>query len=260
MHYLASFTVITLPPVVYALFATKGWSRYLFVPVILLDIDLILKIGSRPAILGLTTGTLFVAVFLIKGYWRWIGLLLILAILSELYLSGYAGLDSRFEELLINLTREERVYLWKASWEMLKDNTLITWILGSGIGAVHSVYPRYTPVDLQMFFFPHLHVVEVLYDSGIVGAILFLAGLLSLLALSVKFLKNAADKNSCILMRCLLVSHIAWLIHSGLTFPFYSKYAQYSLAYILGPMLVLLSGKADKSKHQSLTSKPLPAI
>jgi len=39
------------------------------------------------------------------------------------------------------------------------------------------------------------------------------------------------------------------MIHSSLTFPFYSKYAQYPLGFILGTMLVLIAkGNADKKE------------
>jgi hypothetical protein len=201
-----------------------------------------LRIGSRPAILGLTVGSLFVAVFLIKGWWKWIGLLLILVGLSGLYFSGYEGVYSRFEELIVNLPKEERVYLWTASLDMLRDNSVTTWIFGSGIGNVRTVYPQYIP-QMSHLIFPHLHFIEVLHDNGIVGAILLFGGLSLLFIWSIRFSKNTGDKNSRIFLQCLLVTFIGWLIHTGLTFPFYSKYSQYSLAFILGPLLAVLANK-----------------
>lgn len=241
-HYLSSFSVLTIPAIVYSVIVTKGWYKFLFVPAVLLDLDLLLRIGSRPAILGLTVGSLFVAVFLIKGWWKWIGLLLILVGLSGLYFSGYEGVYSRFEELIVNLPKEERVYLWTASLDMLRDNSVTTWIFGSGIGNVRTVYPQYIP-KMSHLIFPHLHFIEVLHDNGIVGAILLFGGLSLLFIWSIRFSKNTGDKNSRIFLQCLLVTFIGWLIHTGLTFPFYSKYSQYSLAFILGPLLAVLANK-----------------
>ena len=36
---------------------------------------------------------------------------------------------------------------------------------------------------------------------------------------------------------------LSWLIHSGLTIPFYSKYSLYFFAFILGTMLMILEKK-----------------
>jgi hypothetical protein len=66
-HYLSSFATLSLPIVVYAFLATKARFRYVFLPVALLDIDIILKLYSRPAILGITVGDLFCYYFFNPG-------------------------------------------------------------------------------------------------------------------------------------------------------------------------------------------------
>ena len=259
-HYLSSFSLLTIPAVSYFVIVTKGWYRLIFVPVVLMDLDLLLKIGSRPAILGLILGTLFVAALLVKGRWKWIGPLLIFAGLAGLYFSGYEGVYSKFKELIVNFSKEERVYLWTASWDMLKDNTLATWIFGGGIGNIRTVYPQYLVPEMRHLFFPHLHLIGVLHDNGIIGAILLFGGILLLLIGSIRFSKNTADKNSRILIQCLLVTFIGWLIHTGITFPFYSKYSQYSLAFILGPLLVVLAkndcGESSASASPDVSKTP----
>ena len=252
-HYLSSFTVLTLPAIVYCLLIAKGWYKFFFAPAFLLDIDLLLRIGSRPAILGLAVGSIIVAALAVKDRWRWIGLLMLFSGFLGLYLSDYAGVYSNFEELIVNLAREERVSLWKASWDMLKDNTLAGWLFGNGIGNIHTVYPRYLIPSLQHLSFPHLHFIEVLHASGIVGAIFFFGGMLLLLVLSLRVSISTDDRNSRMLILCLLVTFVGWIIHSGLTFPFFSKYAQYSFAFILGPLLVLIS-KKNASTSSTTTS------
>jgi hypothetical protein len=65
-------------------------------------------------------------------------------------------------------------------------------------------------------------------------------GIAVLLIFAMKAANHAASRNSRILIKCIIVTFISWLIHAGLTFPFYSKYSQYSLAFILGTLLVIL--------------------
>ena len=71
--------------------------------------------------------------------------------------------------------------------------------------------------------------------------------------LPIKSLNNTISKNIALLMKCMLVIFFCWMIHSNLTFPFYSKHAQYPFGFILGMMLVLIeqSNVARKNKQNS---------
>ena len=242
-HYIASFTVLTLPAIVYFSLVAKSWYKFPLIALAVMDLALIFKIASRPAILGLTAGAIFVLIFLIKDRWKWIGLSLVFAIFGVLFLSGYGGVFAKFEELIVNLPKEERVRLWISSWNMLSDNTLVTWIFGNGIGSFRKVFPQYATSDLRnpMIVSPHNYLLEILYENGIIAAILVFGGIGLLFISAIKASIHARQKNSRILLRCMIVILISWLIHTGLTFPFYSKYAQYSLAFILGPILVMLN-------------------
>jgi O-antigen ligase len=242
-HYIASFTVLTLPAIVYFSLVAKSWYKFPLIALAVMDLALIFKIASRPAILGLTAGAIFVLIFLIKDRWKWIGLSLVFAIFGVLFLSGYGGVFAKFEELIVNLPKEERVRLWISSWNMLSDNTLVTWIFGNGIGSFRTVFPQYATSDLRnpMIVSPHNYLLEILYENGIIAAILVFGGIGLLFISAIKASIHARQKNSRILLRCMIVILISWLIHTGLTFPFYSKYAQYSLAFILGPILVMLN-------------------
>jgi len=247
-HYIANFTVLILPVIVYFSLTAKSWYKFLFILLAVVDLALIFKIGSRPAILGVTAGTVFVLIFLIKGRWKWIGLSLVFAVIALLFLSGYGGVFSRFEELIVNLPKEERVRLWISSWNMLSDNTLVTWIFGNGIGSFRTVFPQYATSDLRIpsIVSPHNYLLEILYENGIIAAILVFGGFGLLFISSIKASIHAGPKNSRILLRCMIVILISWLIHTGLTFPFYSKYAQYSLAFIMGTLLAILETPPTK--------------
>ena len=97
--------------------------------------------------------------------------------------------------------------------------------------------------------FPHNYLLEILHENGIIAVILVFGGFVLLFAAAIKASIHAGLKNSRIFLRCMIVILISWLIHTGLTFPFYSKYAQYSLAFILGPILTMLNSLPYRRKQ-----------
>ena len=245
-HYLSSFTTLTLPAVVYSFLVTKGRYRYAFLPVALLDIDLLLKLYSRPAILGITFGTFFVLIFLTKGRRRWGSIMILCAILAGVLITNYGDVFSRFENLVVTLPEEERIKVWISAWNMLKDNSLTTWIFGNGIGGYRTVYLQYSAPEVVSLIFPHLHLIELCYENGLIGMILVFGGFAVLLISAMIAANHTASRNRRILIKCIIVTFISWLVHAGLTFPFYSKYSQYSLAFILGTLLVTLKNPANQ--------------
>jgi O-antigen ligase len=255
-HYLANFSMLALPIIFGSFLLTKGWCRFLFLVIALLDINLLIILGSRPAIVGVTFGAIFVMLFLTKGRTKWFGLLLFSAVLFFLYFSRYGDVYFRFKQLIINLPQEERVQLWFSAWNALKDNSWLGWVIGNGIGGYRKVYLQYTPPQLKDYFFPHFHLLEILYENGIIGALLVFGGIGALLLSSIRRSINAVNKNRRTLIKCLVVALLSWMIHSGLTFPFYSKYSLYSLAFILGPLLAALEysigaeNEADTSQQK----------
>jgi len=246
-HLLSSFSMAALPVVIYALIVTKGWYRFCFFPVALLDIDLLLRIKSRPAVLGVAAAAVFVFIFMVKGWRKWGSLLLVGCTLVILYITDYGDVYSRFEELIVNFSQEERLPLWTSAWNMLKDNTLTAWVFGNGIGSGRSVLPEYNPDPLlKTMIFSHNYFLEICYENGIIGVILVFSGVAALLLYAIKTAKQTDNKNIRILLNCMVVAFISWLIHSGLTVPFYSKYSQYGLAFILGTLLASLEYPAKK--------------
>jgi hypothetical protein len=112
IHYLSSFAVLTIPLIVYGILVIPGWYKIPAVVILIMDIDLLIQTGSRPAILGIAVGSLFVLFFLTRTRLKWIGLLLIVLLCAVLFISDYAGISSKFEELIVNLTEKERFQLW----------------------------------------------------------------------------------------------------------------------------------------------------
>jgi len=252
-HYIASFSMLTLPAMVYFIWLTKGWCKLVFVPIALLNFDLLLKIGSRPSVVAITIASLFALLFLINDRRKWIGLFLICAFFLILYITKYMGLADRLVELIVDLPKEDRVQIWSATWELLKDNSILAWIIGNGIGTFRVIWPKYAPPDEINEVFAHGFFIEVLYASGLVGLVVLLGGIILLLGFCLRSLKRISDKRINVFIKFMIVEFIAWIFHCGVTFPIYSKYSQYSLAFILGPLLAVLENPAYKKDRVKVT-------
>jgi len=94
-----------------------------------------------------------------------------------------------------------------------------------------------------------------LYENGFTGVLLAYGGLAALFGLTIKTLINTISENISLLIKCMLVIFLCWMIHSNLTFPFYSKYAQYPLGFILGTMLVLIDQSNRSIKNRTTPAK-----
>jgi O-antigen ligase len=260
IHYLAAFAVMALPIIYYFFWVTISWHKFLFALIAIMDADLLLHTGSRPAFLGIIVSTFFVLIFLVKGRNKWFGMIFICFILAALYLTDYANFGSRVQDLIVNLAAEERIQLWTNAWNNIKENSLLSWIFGHGIGWFPTNYTRESTFTTTLVS-PHSFFLEIVYLNGLIGFGLILGGL----ALLFNSIVNAARKNQnrkiCLLLKCLIIVFLTWFIHCGLNYPLYSKYSQYPLAFILGSMLVFIDKTsremAIKSKYQKNNNEVL---
>jgi len=246
-HYLSSFAALALPLFICCFLVTADWYKFIFVPVAILDVYLLLQTGPRTALFAILCGGLFVSIFLGKGWYRWLCLFLMFTLVSVLYISDYPIAISEVHRTTItlkNLIRtiptEERIYLWAATWKMQKDNTLIGWVMGNGIGSFRLSFPEYLAPPYRSFIFPHSYFLEILYENGIIGFSLVFGGLGCLFYSAMIKTRNIVNKRMSILLKCILMVFVIWFINSNLIFPFYSNYSLIPLAFIMGTMLVLV--------------------
>jgi O-antigen ligase len=162
----------------------------------------------------------------------------VLSIFTVIYISDYANFAWWMNSLIANLYEEERIQLWSGAWKMLKDNSLITWIAGNGIGSVRVLFPKYSVYEALIF--PHGYFLEILCDNGIIGFILIFGGLGFLFYAIIKKIKYIVDKKMSMLLKCMATLFLIWFIHCGLVTGFYSNYSLYPLGFILGTTLVLM--------------------
>jgi O-antigen ligase len=239
IHYLSLFAVLVIPVLFYYLWTAGGWSKIIFIVVILMDADMLLKTGSRPAFLALIIGAAFALFFIVSGRRKWIGTGVVIFCLLGLYITDYANLATNTHDFIVRLADEERLQLWAKAWNALQENSLIAWIFGNGIGWFPIDYTKGSTL-VQTMVFPHSFFLEILYLNGIIGFLLIFGGLSFLLVAAVITAKLDSGEKYGILLKCILVVYLIWIVLCSLNFPFYSKYSQYPLAFILGVLFVLL--------------------
>ena len=252
-HYLASFAALALPLILYFFLANTGWYKLIFIPVGILDVILLLEAGSFPAYLAIISGTVFLCFLLAKGWQKLLAIILIFTILAILYVTDYpitrytdpltkdTGAAISMKDFILTLSKEERIILWIDTWKMLRDNSLIAWIIGNGIGSFRESFAKYVSSQYKgrSFVFAHSYFLDILFQHGIVGFALIFGGLGFLFCAAITKIKGIVNKRKAILLKCMITLSLIWFIHCGLAFPFYSNYSLIPLAFILGTMLVL---------------------
>jgi len=233
-HYLANLASLTLPLFFYYYFVTPRPCNFLIVPLAFMDLDLLLRTSSRPAILALSVGTVFAIFFLIRSRRKWIALAALIGGCILLYVTNYANVIEGIEGLIINLPTEERVQFWTDTWKMLEHNSIGAWLIGNGIGSFPESFHVYSIPQYNFFSFPHNHLLQILFTSGIIGLLLIVAGQVFLLFLLMKLSSRTVDPKRRIFINCMTVIYVTWLIFSSLVFGFYSRFTLYPFGFIIG--------------------------
>lgn len=240
-HYLAIFTALALPIVFYFFRTTVGCVKWIFVPLAVLDMYLLLQTGSRPAILGIAFSIIFISIILVRSWKKWLSLVSVFLVFLVLYVTQYASVFPRIKNLVVNLPDEERVEFLLGTGNKILNNSISDSLFGHGIAYLPTT--RNHGSSTTTFVFPHIMPLELLYLSGIIGTFLVLGGFLAIFVLSVKKVQRTRNPKIRLLFICLLITLLVWGIHCGLTVPFYSKYSLYPLSFIL-PVLLLVTEKA----------------
>ncbi len=240
-HYLANFAILALPLLFYYFKAAPRPYRFLFPVLMILAIDPVLRNASRPAFVALVVSTVFVVTFFVRSRYRWIGLLAVAVFLVVLVVTNYAGFSDHLQELIVNLSEEERVHIWSYSTDMLRDNSPTAWFVGNGIGSSNEYLKEYALPDpsYKSFNFPHNFLIQVLFENGIIGSVLVIGGYAGLLTLFVKLSKTAVERSTRLFVNCMMAVFLNGLFFTGLTVGFYSKYTLYPLGFIIGIAFVL---------------------
>ena len=241
-HYLANVAVLSLPLVFYYFRTVPTPYNILFVLLAVADIDPVFRNASRPAFLALVVSSLFVITFFTRSRYRWIGLLAVIGSLILLSTTNYAGFFEKLKDLIVNVSNEERVTIWKYSWTMLQDNSPLAWFVGNGIGSTKDILQKYSTAYplYKNINFPHNFFIQILFENGLIGSVLVFGGLAHLLYQFIKLSHTAVDPSVHLFVNCMMAAFLNCLIFTGLTVGFYSKYTLYPLAFIIGTLFVML--------------------
>jgi O-antigen ligase len=247
LHYLALFSVLTLPVLSYCAIRLQGWRRWLCALAVFGDFWLLLKTQSRPGYLALLAGALVTVPFLSRRY-RMAAFGGILLLPSLLYLTGAFGFAARINDLVAHFFEEERMFIWRESWRMQQDSTLLQWGLGHGFGAYYWDYQRYSSFHLvEEFTFPHNYFLELLYSHGLVGLVLVTLAYGLFFATLASAIRRAAPQRKLAGIT-LFSAASAGLALGFLTLPVFSRHNLYPFSLILGASLVYLR---ETDTHES---------
>ena len=236
-HYLANFAALALPILFYFFWVSENVNKMVFLIVGLIDLHLLLASSSRPAILALFLSSIFVIFFCVRHRYKWLYTLIVALLLLSIILTDYLGIYSRFKDLAMNFREDERWQLWDVGWKMLSDNSTAAWFFGNGLGGISQAFQKYVSVlgyDWSFLTFPHLHILEIVYENGLVGAILIFGGLVDLLYFFIKLARKAENETKRVFAGCVLIMFMTSLFHANMSFQFYSKYTLYPLAFVIG--------------------------
>lgn len=222
LHYAAQFALTTSFILTYCLLKGKRPVNYVILLCCLLACGWILiNTLSRPAwiALVLTVGCALVLFFNRKHALFGIAGLTIISILLYLLLPDF--FSNRVDDLIENIKTEERVQIWSDALTMQASNNIGSWLIGHGPGSYETFFRAYNNFQAKINF-PHNFILEILFESGIVGLTLITLLYQKLYASIFRMHKQQPKlrPESMLMFMCITAN----LILSFLTFPFYSKY------------------------------------
>jgi O-antigen ligase len=239
-HYLSLQAIMVIPTTIYLFKSSDIFFRTLLVFVFIMELYLLLVSESRTAWLALVTGCIIALPF-IRLKTRLLAVVILIFVPFFIYYFGILGADVRIDDLLNNITKEERVTIWSDAIAMQQDSDLFHWVFGHGLGSfVHDFQayssfhdPSYIGETID-FFSPHNFIIEILYTSGITGLILVLIGELLFVYVLLRLWWNTSFDSQKILVVLILVLFVTHFIHTFLTISFFSKQSIYFLAVFIG--------------------------
>jgi len=252
-HYLALQAILFIPVAIYLLNKVHLIGKGLLIAVVIMEFYLLMESYSRTAWLAFLVGSIVSIPFLHSKTRLWIaGMVFFIPV--AVYSLGVLDVDVRLNHLINNLAQEERVTIWSDAIAMQQESNWFQWLVGHGLGSFESAFQSFSNYHGQVdFTTPHNFFIEILYTSGLVGALMLVIGegafIFSLLRLYWKT-KYDSQKTLAVLV---LVLFIVLFIHTFLTISFFARQSAYFLAMIIGLGFYLF--KREKSLMEFIDEK-----
>jgi len=167
-------------------------------------------------------------------------IVLIAASLLTAYISGFAVVKYRVNDLFVNWSQEERFVMALDALNMIKDSSVKEWISGHGIGSYRFYNQKYTTYNNITFNFPHNVFLQVLFENGIIGFIAIFGGL-SCLVFNLWNISHQLQNQPAVFYLSVTVFAAFWVTFMYYCFAnsIYAKYSIYPLSLIIGTFLAL---------------------
>lgn len=219
----------------------------------ILQIIALIYSKSRMGLLGIFTSFVISFILIImKGRSRVSYLyIIILFLLPIFYLIGIDPIVERFTYSKdIQDISEGRFLVWMASFKIFSDFP----IFGSGLGTFSSILPSYQPLDIE-YRFDHAHndYLQLLVETGIIGAIIFLLFMLLFFRNVILVWKERHDRLPVCLFTGTFVSIVSIGIHSIMDFNLHLPSNALLFSFLMGMTVSLVHhGKGGRNASESV--------
>lgn len=236
-HYFGFYSSVALFMCIGLFFYARGFPRIMLGAAIVVLGTFVLMSSSRPAWVALFVSFLVWPLFMPVQK----KVLYILLVPVLLFMGNVAGFSDRFVDLISNIGQEERVFIWSDSWKMQLASPWWLWLVGHGADSYLDDFVSYSHFHSlsRDFHSPHNSIMEVIYISGVVGLMLFMALHVALFRrLTALTRQGEHDRHWLVVTLVALIFIVAMIF---LTMPILSPYNMYPLAYMAG--ICLLFGR-----------------
>ena len=137
-------------------------------------------------------------------------------------------------DLILNITTEERVTIWRDAWTMQKSSTIYEWLFGHGLNVFEENFKKFSSYHLEGidFTMPHNIFLELLYSSGMIGLGLMCFIYVYIFRLLIKFvIPNEHNKKLGLALLSVLIIN---LVMGFLTVRWFTHFNSYVIAFELG--------------------------
>ena len=221
-NHFAGFAELTVPITLIPLILGKVRRERLFIVGVfaVVQVGALLLSASRGGIISFGCQLAVIALWMIfrraQGKQLIAGAAVLLVALALVSWLGVRQILQRFSTMQsLEVSDSKRISMWRGSWHIFLDHPL----LGTGLGTLQTVYPRYeTLYDGKVVNHSHNDYLEALAETGVVGG-LFCASFLGILFLeSRRRLWRPASAFTNSLQLAGLVACVGFLAHGFVDF------------------------------------------
>lgn len=229
-HHLALYILLTAPLIFSFIFYYRGIKGLFLVVMLLISAWMLLKTSSRPAWLAILVGMSVLLPFL-RNRTKLVAAVLTIT-LPVIFFCSSKQFHDRVQDLITNISTEERVEIWRNSWQMIQSSSFGEWVRGHGFDSFPTAYGVFTHFTGPQYTHPHNFVLEVLYTSGVLGLLLSALLYYFLTMKIVAASRLAISSHFTMIGKLVLVSATMLFFHLFLTLPFFSTYNFYVLVMV----------------------------